>query len=279
MIMPSPELALVEQYPPVAFSTLPKLKKMIASQFKKLSDGSENQHLSISGISPRLFNMIEESRLGHGNGIRLTYFGDIETLIIKLVSRAHEKAHRLLGSLIQRTILPMGIAIEEFCGLGSSTCRGQNASAKEADSSWINYRIRPNTGDWPCFVIETGVSESMPRLRSDARWWIEHSAGAVNLVLLIWIRPAGKKVKMEKWIPGPAPTTRRSPRFAQNIFPTCTAEISIDQSQAPSIIQGAPLVLEFAKLFDRAAILPLEADLSFTSQDLDQWANWLWVGI
>ena len=277
--MPSPELALVEQYPPVAFSTLLTLKEMIASQFKKLSDGSENQHLSISGISPQLFNMIEASRLGHGNGIRLLYFGDIETLIIKLVSGAHERAHRSLGSLIQRTILPLGITFDEFYDIGSTTYRGQNASAKESDSSWINLLIRPNTGDWPCFVIEAGMSESMPRLHSDARWWIEHSAGAVNLVLLVWIWPAGKKVKMEKWIPGPAPTTRRSPQFAQNIFPICTAEISIDQSQAPSIIQGAPLVLEFAKIFNRAAISPLEVDLSFTSQDLDQWANRLWVGI
>jgi hypothetical protein len=137
-------------------------------------------------------------------------------------------------------MLPMGIAFEEFYGLGSSTYRRQNASAKESDSSWINLRIRPNTGHWPCFIIEAGMSESMPRLRSDARWWIEHSAGTVNLVLFIWVQPAGKKVKIEKWIPGPVPTTRRSPRFAQNIFPTRTAEISIDQSQTPSIIQGAP---------------------------------------
>ncbi|KAJ5145936.1 uncharacterized protein N7515_000500 [Penicillium bovifimosum] len=28
---------------------------------------------------------------------------------------------------------------------------------------------------WPTFVIETGLSESLPRLREDARWWFNNS--------------------------------------------------------------------------------------------------------
>jgi len=63
-------------------------------------------------------------------------------VIIKLASKAQEKAHRSLGSLIQRTMMPMGIAFEEFYGLGSSTYRGQNASAKESDSSCANLMMK-----------------------------------------------------------------------------------------------------------------------------------------
>lgn len=37
---------------------------------------------------------------------------------------------------------------------------------------------------WPTFVVEAGVSESLPRLRQDTSWWFANSAGMVGIVLL-----------------------------------------------------------------------------------------------
>jgi hypothetical protein len=124
------------------------------------------------------------------------------------------------------------------------------------------------------------MSESLRRLRSDAKWWLAHSAGRVNIVLLVWIRPAAKAITIEKWILGSPPVTRTSARLARSYtFPTRTAEIKIDQSQTPPRIVGAPLILEFHKVFDRPAVAPLEGDIEFSSQDLDDWATSLWVGL
>jgi hypothetical protein len=190
--------------------------------------------------------------LGH---VLFTYFGDIETLIIKLPSEAHERAHLTLGGKITlQALAVMQLHELEFMPVGSTTYRGRNISSKESDSCWKNVRIRSTTGAWPTLVIEAGMSESLLRLRSDAKWWIEHSARQVNIVILIWIRPACKKIKIEKWVPGTGPATRTSPRFAQsNAFPTRVTEINIDQSTAPSVIMGAPLLLEFDKVFARPA--------------------------
>jgi hypothetical protein len=42
-VPPSAELALIEQYPPLKFSTFQNLKKIVASQKQKLSTGDENE--------------------------------------------------------------------------------------------------------------------------------------------------------------------------------------------------------------------------------------------
>ena len=71
----------------------------------------------------------------------------------------------------------------------------------------------------------------------------------VNIVIIIHVNPPGMKIQIEKWISGSSAGTRVSPRLAQAVFPTRTAQISIDQSTTPFITAGAPLVLEFDKVF------------------------------
>ena len=279
-VPPSAELALTEQYPPTKFSTLKNLKKTVASAHDKLNEGDEShQYLSFSHVSPKQLESIEAHRHDLG-GVRLTYFGDIETLIIKVISEAHERAHLTLGQRIFLEVVAMQIRVEEFTAIGSTRYRGQTASSKESDSGWKNLRVRSNTGDWPSLIIEAGMSESLPRLRSDARWWLEHSAGNVRIVLLVWIQPTIRTVQIEKWVTGPMPPTRVITRRVQsNAFPIRTAEIKIDQSTTPPVINGAPLTLEFDKVFDRPANAPNEHDVVFNGQDLAEWASWLWVGL
>lgn len=50
-------------------------------------------------------------------------------------------------------------------------------------------------------VVEAGVSESMPRLRCDASWWISNSNGEVQMVLIIEVSRNPKKVEIEKYVP------------------------------------------------------------------------------
>ena len=183
--------------------------------------------------------------------------------------------HLTLGQKIFRKVVAIQIRDEEFTAIGSTRYCGQTASSKESDSGWKNLRVRPNTGDWPSFIIEAGMSASLPRLHSDARW-LEHSAGNVRIVLLVWIQPTIKTVKIEKWVTGPMPSTRVITRRVQsNAFPIRTAEIKIDQSMTPPVIDGAPLTLEFDKVFDRLANPPNEHDIVFSGQDLAEWASWL----
>lgn len=183
-------------------------------------------------MSRRKFERIKKRRTDLGRRVRFTYFGDIQTLIIKLPTEVHERAHLNFGQLILKKAIEMGIDYDQFYGIGATKYVGQarqSASTKEGDSSWKNLRIRSEIGDWPSLVIEAGLSESLPRLRSDARWWIAHSGGRMNIVLLIWIRPATKTVKIEKW---------ESTATADQSIAVPTAEITI---QSNSTVTGAPL--------------------------------------
>ncbi|OXV06697.1 hypothetical protein Egran_05537 [Elaphomyces granulatus] len=117
-VPPSAELALTGQYPPTKFSTLKDLKKIVARL--------------------RQFESILEAHRRDLGGVKLTYFGDIETLIIKLVSEAHERAHiTTLGQRIFYTVRTMQVGFEEFTGIGSTRYRGQRAPGRQKKATRV----------------------------------------------------------------------------------------------------------------------------------------------
>jgi len=91
--------------------------------------------------------------------------------------------------------------------------------------------------------------------------------------LIIWIRKAAKALFIEKYIPG-LPQTRTSPVYAN-----LAATVVIDCAASPTTVTGAPLVLEFDRVFDRPPNPPLEKNLVLTMQDLQSWGDAYWVGI
>lgn len=261
------------------FTNLKEFQRIIAEKKATIDESDEGQYLTFSKVSPEAFQKIETSRREGDSGIRFTYFANVEVLIVKVVTNAHEKAHRSLGTRItMKSLLDMNMGLDEFMDHGAAKYNGPNSS-KEGDSVYINQRERPQVGDWPSLVIESGKSESLLRLRADARWWIQNSNGKVNIVIIIHVNPTGKTIQIEKWISESSAGTRVSPRLTQAVFPTRTVQISIDQSATLSITTGAPLVLEFDKVFCRQPVTPLEQDIIFTKQELEQWAQMLWVGI
>lgn len=89
------------------------------------------------------------------------------------------------GSTKNRTATTNNLNLNTFAPMGSTMIKAQNGSFKESDSAWKNANIRSREGDFPCLVVQAGLSLS--RLRSDASWWMEGSDGKVNIFLIIWI--------------------------------------------------------------------------------------------
>lgn len=270
-ITPSAELALTKEFPPIHYTGFKALKKTVDALRDNLcSNGNDgNQYVPFDHVSPEVFEKIEEKRLYLIMKARLSYFPDIQTLIVKIPSEPQERAHGTLGQLIQlRTITPMNLDLSELMFLGASTKKSQSRSSKESDSAWKNVNIRSREDDFPCLVVEAGLSEeSLSRLRRAASWWIESSAGKVNIFLIIWICKAKKMLHIEKYIPG------------QGGYADLAATIVINCADSPTTVTGAPLVLEFDRVFDRAPDPPLERDVVFTMQDLQRWGDQLWIGI
>lgn len=264
---------------PIQYTGFAALKKAVDSHRDKLcsNGGDGDQYIAFGHVSQGTFEEIDANRLQLVMKAALSYFPDTETLIVKIPTRLQEKAHQRLGQLIlMKTVAPMNLDINDFSPMGKTTIKVQNGSSKESDSSWKNENIRPRDEDFPCLVVEAGMSESLTRLRGDARWCIESSGGKVNMVVIIWTRKTSRVLHIEKYIPGP-PQTLASPGHPRPSYTRLASTVIIDSAASPSTVTGAPLVLEFNRIFDRPPNSPLEQDIVFTMQDLQNLGDRLWA--
>lgn len=80
----------------------------------------------------------------------------------------------------------------------------------------------------------------------NARWWIECSAGQVNVVLCIKVDKRNKRMQNLEIRSKTTSHTRNTP----NTEPDLVGDIIVDRSVSPPQTQGIPLILEFQKVFD-----------------------------
>ncbi|PYH80076.1 hypothetical protein BO82DRAFT_241518, partial [Aspergillus uvarum CBS 121591] len=276
----SSRLALVDRFPLTTYTGLKDLNELIVARRDKLYQEVEGvtQYLSFKDVSPQQFDYIVEREEGLSGHVRLNYFRDIETLVVKIPARETEQAHVNFWRIVLCASDKMGVGLKETCGLGATTFWGPTGSAKEADSSFTNLHSRPSR-QWPIWVIEAAIrpSESMLRLRAAAAWWAAHSAGSVKLVFLIETNRETKEVIVEQHVPvrWNYPNTRShlesgaSPVWKASRVSTVT--IRTQGVDSPTI-QGGPLVLEFESAFKRAPNPPLEQDVMLSETKLLTWA-------
>ena len=279
-ITPSSELALVKEYPPIPFATIKQMSDVLESRRSELEQGlSQSIYVPFSKVTLARFTVIDKHREQTRSKVRFAYFPDIATLIIKIPTSIHEQAHLSLAMKLVRLTARMGVGESEFVPYGATTMKSENysqPSQKEGDSTFRNKLIRQGDNAWPSLVIEAGNTESLPHLRSDAKWWIETSKGEVRIVVLIKVDKLKKSIAILKYIPRPRPMAYPNTRNAPTMVPVESATITIDQSVTPSQIQEAPLTLEFDQVFSRQPNPPNERDFILTAADLDEWAALLW---
>ena len=255
---------------PQPFETILNFGKIVQSRCDELKKSdSTQQYLVFTGVNTVDLTEIDRALEKMRIHTRMAHYIDENLLIVKFPTAKHEAAHLQFGQQVDRRVAQMGISSFEFQSLGGTRFQGRSSS-KEADSAFKPDSLRPNEADWPTIVFEAGLSESLSRLRLDANWWLTESRGDVKTVIIISVKPAKPILHIEKWelaSPGPRPNTRafstlNNPPPPPQI-PTQIQVITID----PNTVIGAPLVLEFAKIFLRSAVPP-ESDITFTAQEL-----------
>jgi hypothetical protein len=256
------------------FIEIANMRRAVKWHSDKLQKGDSNQqYLIFTRVSVDVLAKIDRARNSIGKHIRMAHYTDRDLLIVKLPSAEHEAAHGNLVKRLDRQLERMGVPPDEFYFVGSTRLYGRNSS-KEGDSAYRPLSLRPHKADWPTIVFESGFSESLRHLRFDAGWWLKESRGEVKIVIIISIKRAQSMIRIETWELAPMIGRRLTLRSASNNLnnpppqiPTRIQEITID----PNTVTGAPLVLEFAKIFLRPAVPP-EIDITFTGQELSTWA-------
>ena len=97
----------------------------------------------------------------------------------------------------------------------------------------------------------------------------------VKIVLLFSIGRTARTMIIEKWENRPVPANMPATRSNTTQTPTQIQAITIDSNS--NTVNGAPLTLEFQKIFLRQAVSPLEHDFTFTAQDLSAFATDFWA--
>lgn len=275
-----------ENTPIYQFIGIPNLREHVQSLAQELAAGHIiKQHLIFKDVTEDHLAEIDRRRSSISKGIRMTYHTDTNILIVKVPTAEHEHVHILFADAVNEKLERMGLPRRSMIGGGATRYDGFS-SKKEGDSSLRPKWCRAGKRHWPTLVFEAGVSESRAELRTDAEWWLRNSSGEVKIVIIILIRPAQKSIWIEKWClqphPPVAPTTRANPPIATKI-----QELSIIQnlsiptpadSTTTYAVTGAPLILEFEKLYLRAPVLP-EGDVIFTAADLQALADEFWITV
>ena len=273
----------LEGVPVQTFTTINNMQRAIDS-FEKSKASEASPYLIFRLVTKDDLLKIERARESGkiDRGLRMTHYVDWNILIVKVPTAEHEAAHRNFGKRLNTRAAGMGLE-DEFFYVGATKFQVRRAS-KEGDSAFKPLSIRPRKADWPTIVIEAGWSESLRKLRLDAGFWLEDSGEEVKIVLLFSIGRGARAGTMiiEKWenlpVSANRPATRSITRAAGNAQrATQIQAITIDSNS--NTVNGAPLTLEFQKIFLRQAVPPLEQDFTFTAQDLSAFATNFWAGL
>jgi hypothetical protein len=285
-ITPPPSLisGLPDDYITTSFSKLEHLCELAEEISESLNENrGGNQWLLVSGLPARMIRKLDgEERDTLGPSYRFQWEGS--TGLIKVIPPSY--VHGVIISRLCRAMLrkfyDMGIEDTEHDWGGRTTFK-PTKKGKQADETFFTQHRLPSSQydhcGWPTLVIERGVSESLRRLREEAKWWFTHSKGKVRIVIVIGISETEKAVTFEKWQlappDAPRPLTREYRNaLASSLPPSLQQPAETQQAYLaqkiyvrPGTVVGTPMVLPFASLIDRPPG-PSENDVILDDKDV-----------
>ena len=113
-------------------------------------------------------------------------------------------------------------------------------------------------------------------LKTDCKWWLVISNGAVNIAVLLTVSRQHRTIHIEAWELVPIPNQHISNYNPQPTMtaPTKTQEVNI----AGTTVDGGPLIFDFEKVFARP-IRSGEGDIILLGQDLANMARFCWESL
>lgn len=134
--------------------------------FHEDSDVILDHAVLVTRFPPQLFNIEDDNNSLPVKGKSL-YFQDLQILILTMKGRPYEILSLAIHDLLHEKLTRMN-CWDDLTASGGATRSLGNVS-KEPDQSW-----GPSSVDYPTFVLEVGVSESLWAIENDAQRWIKN---------------------------------------------------------------------------------------------------------
>jgi len=281
---PTPENADLEEvlmgYPnisPTPFTNLVAFKRICLARSKRLVEGTQTpQYLAFTSVSQESLDEIDrtrEERRGWLPRMTILYDGREEILIVKFMAGVmHEGVACQFASMFETKLFLLNVRAS-LTATGSGRFGRRGGRSKEAN---IGYKpsSRSMLEDWPSFVVEVGVSESLAMLRSDAAFWITNSDGRTRIVIVLSINSRDRQILVERW--------EEVPRIRPN-------QSTGNYSRIPELIQsltlnadvkyaGPPVEIPAEKLFDGPPQNIPGGEFLYTPDNLNVFNTSIWEG-
>lgn len=263
---------LPKAYQSCFFEGIPKLRRTSQRVLNEFEE-TRNQYLVVYHLPQDIMEKIDNREISLGVSFRFMFFTRDRLGIIKIMpGMEHDCSTERLKDTMMADLLAMGVDFNAMTWALSTTYQGRYCG-KQPDHQLVPTSRLPPPGQRqvapvaPTLVIETGVSESLEKLRWDAGWWLTNTNGGVKIVLVVSIDLVQtRKVQLEKW-----EMVGHMTRTRQSVAPQAVQTIYITQNNA----NGGPLVLEFADLMSRPPTPP-ERDVVIQAADLIRCFHTVW---
>ncbi|KAE8381676.1 hypothetical protein BDV26DRAFT_255235 [Aspergillus bertholletiae] len=227
----------------------------------KASNWEGNQWVVVLGLTKNAIEKLVNRDIHGGICYLLEWEGTVGVLKI-MPGPIHERITTDLLLTVHDQTREMGTPRTDFAW-GGSTTYNKGRKGKEADEIFVPTSRR--LLGWPTLVVETGVSQSYPKLKEVVKWWFLNSEGKVRIVIIIVAKP--KWVRFERWqlAPPNAPTPITEDYIDQlrqqgsNIPPLVTQPVitqnpySVEEVTVTAAgVTGAPMTIPIQALYDRA---------------------------
>ncbi|PLB54977.1 hypothetical protein P170DRAFT_460945 [Aspergillus steynii IBT 23096] len=168
------------------------------------NDWQGNQWLVNLGLSQDVIDRLSNDPSCLSDiAFRFTWIGTKGLIKVVVPSIQHNFTTSGLVHYIDQQCILMGVPDNDLAWGRTVTTPGTDTThGKQPDGCFYPPNRQPLGGQfngWPSMVIETGVSESLAKLRCEATWWFEKSSGDTRTVILISIKAATKEIRFEKW--------------------------------------------------------------------------------
>ncbi|CAK9857022.1 unnamed protein product [Sphagnum jensenii] len=281
---PTPEDADLEGvlmgYPnisPAPFTNLGAFKRICLARSKRLVEGTQTpQYLAFTSVSQESLDEIDrtrEERRGWLPRMTILYDGREEILIVKLMMGVmHEGVAHQFARMFDIKLFLLGVD-ESLVPTRSGRFGRRGGRSKEADIAY-KPRSRPMIDDWPSFVIEVGVSESLAMLRRDAAFWITNGDGRTRIVIVLSFNRRDQQILVERWEEVP----RREPNQSTANYSRIPGLMQSLTLNAAVEYDGPSLEIPAEKLFDGPPRNIPGGEFLFTPDNLNVFNTSIWEG-
>lgn len=246
-------------------SSLDELRARIKEIEEKLvsKQPPPSQYLWVTQIPTPLFTTLNEAPEALQRVRATLTIPHKKQILFKIMpGHHHEEIIQTFTAFLHQTLGEMGLSRlnRDFWLRGAGEATGHSTN-KQPDNCFLpgNKRAAGADAEWPSLVLEVGVSESIPQLRTDAAWWYSNSGGRTKMVVLVHVQK--QKTTIEIWT-----EVNRGPLGVQTQSPAdkklaCTQSATLEKGRVSKTLE-----IDFLTLMRRPPQTSREKNLVLTER-------------